>query len=103
MWRGLRHCGWTALILGALGCQHSKTAVNTKQAPDPLLISKKPVEGRAATYEASAARDPQPPAPPRDASADKSSATKPLRPTGYRPSDDPGVSIGKPRWLPNGQ
>jgi hypothetical protein len=47
MWRCIRQLGLTALVLGGLGCQNPKMATNNKQPPDPLLISKKPVEGRS--------------------------------------------------------
>jgi hypothetical protein len=42
------------MILGGLGCQNSKPLVNNKQPPDPLLISKKPVEGKPTAYTPSA-------------------------------------------------
>jgi hypothetical protein len=91
-----------ALVVVGLGCQHHNSAVNTKAPPDPLLISKKPVEGKPTSYSPSTAwRDPQPPAvPPRDAVVEKSGPSQPV-PVGYR--QDAGVSIGKPRWLPDGQ
>jgi hypothetical protein len=96
MWRWIRQLGLTALIVGGLGCQHPKAAVNTKTPPDPLLISKKPVEGRptALSSATSTGRDPQP------AATQQPSTGRPI-PAGYRSPED--ASIGKPRWLPDGQ
>jgi hypothetical protein len=52
-----------ALAAGALaGCQHS--AVQTKQPPDPLLVTKKPVEGKPRSPEDDLSARVQPPAPP---------------------------------------
>jgi hypothetical protein len=46
MGRRLRRLGLMVLLLGgvALGC--TKAAVQHKEPPDPLLVTKKPVEGR---------------------------------------------------------
>jgi hypothetical protein len=85
MWSGIRRSTLLALILGGLGCQTNKSAVSTKQPPDPLLISKKPVEGRPTSYEPTAvAREAQP------------ISTQPVRLV-----EGTGVSLGKPRWLPD--
>src|SRR4051812_9345664 len=106
MWRRIRLFGVMALMAGGIGCQHHKTAVNgTKQPPDPLLISKKPVEGKPTSYEPATVtwREPKPPGEPgRDAVAQQPYTTRPV-PVGYRPADDNGAAIGKPRWLPTGQ
>jgi hypothetical protein len=54
-----------ALLLGSaamLGCH--KTAVQQKQPPDPLLITKKPVEGRPRPAENTSTVLNEPPAPP---------------------------------------
>ncbi len=104
MWPGIRQCSVMALLVVSLGCQHNKMAGTTKTPPDPLLISKKPVEGKPTAYTPSTAwRDPQPPAvPSRDAVVQKPTSGQPI-PVGYRPTQDAGASIGKPRWLPDGQ
>jgi hypothetical protein len=66
MKRSVRRILMTAAILGAAtGCTRSVVQQN-KQPPDPLLISKKPVEGKPTSNSSarSLARiDPQPPAP----------------------------------------
>jgi hypothetical protein len=67
MARKLRHVGWIALFLSAaiLGC--TKTAVQQKSVPDPLLLTKPPVEGRTHAAQSSPIRrsepTPTPPAP----------------------------------------
>ncbi len=94
-----------ALIVGGIGCQHHKTAVNGKQPPDPLLISKKPVDGKPTSYEPASVtwREPKPPAEPVSNAVVQQPNTGRSVPVGYRPSEDSGAAIGKPRWLPNGQ
>jgi hypothetical protein len=67
MARKLRHIGWIAVLLsGAIsGC--TRTAVQQKPVPDPLLLTKPPVEGRTHAAQASPIRrgepTPTPPAP----------------------------------------
>ncbi len=67
MARKIRHVGWfTLLFCGAiLGC--TKMAVQQKSVPDPLLVTKPPVEGRAHAAQASPIHRiepmPSPPAP----------------------------------------
>jgi hypothetical protein len=67
MARKLRYVGWlTLLFSGAfLGC--TKTAVQQKTIPDPMLLTKPPVEGRTHAAQASPIRrsdpTPTPPAP----------------------------------------
>ena len=105
MWRRIWQFGVMALTVGAIGCQHHKTAVNGKQPPDPLLISKKPVEGKPTSYEPATVtwRDPKPPAEPaRDAVVQQPFMSRPVS-VGYSPSADIGAAIGKPRWLPSAQ
>jgi hypothetical protein len=65
MGRKLRHIGLMTLILGVatLGC--TRSAVQHKEPPDPLLVTKKPVEGRPRSADGLPAHDaPRPPAPP---------------------------------------
>jgi hypothetical protein len=51
------------LVGGALfGCH--KSAVQHKETPDPLLVTKPPVEGRSGTSHASPLARTQPPQPP---------------------------------------
>ena len=67
MARKLRHLGWIVLFFGvaAVGC--TKTAVQQKTIPDPMLLSKPPVEGRTHAAQSSPIRrgepTPTPPAP----------------------------------------
>jgi hypothetical protein len=62
--------GWLATVLGSavlFGCH--RPAVREKPLPDPLLTSRKPVEGRSYTLNCQPhCRDniPLPPPPPRD-------------------------------------
>ncbi len=67
----LRRIGWITLLLGGtlLGCH--KSAVQHKEPPDPLLVSKPAVEGRpnTARYNPLARTGPTPP-PPAPAGAD---------------------------------
>jgi hypothetical protein len=64
----LLRVGLASLLLGGvtLGC--TKPAVQHKEPPDPLLVTKKPVEGRPRSWEADNARteSPVPPAPGRE-------------------------------------
>jgi hypothetical protein len=63
MGRKLRQAGLMTLVLVfAVGC--TKPAVQHKEAPDPLLISKKPVEGRQRSPEAVTTALNEPPPPP---------------------------------------
>ena len=66
MGRRLGRIGLLAVILGgmALGC--TKAAVQHKEPPDPLLVTKKPVEGRPRRADADPAFDAPPPPPPPD-------------------------------------
>jgi hypothetical protein len=62
-----RHLRWITLggllLLGAvMGCH--KNAVQTKVPPDPLVTTKKPVEGRPRTHAPEDDAMPEPPAPP---------------------------------------
>jgi hypothetical protein len=71
-WKGVA-AGLAAVGLGvgALGCH--KSAVQHKDPPDPLLVSKPPVEGRPHTAHASPlARTEPPPPPPGPAAPDRS-------------------------------
>ena len=67
MQRSMRRAALAAAILGAtFGCTRSMVQ-QTKQPPDPLLVSKKPVEGKPTSNTAPRAIarvDPQPPAFP---------------------------------------
>ena len=62
----MRHLLLTPLLLFALGafvgCH--KPAVREKPLPDPLLTSKKPIEGRSIFQETSDPREELPPPPP---------------------------------------
>jgi hypothetical protein len=70
MMRNVVRTGLAALLLGgaALGC--TKAAVRQKTPPDPLLVSKKPVEGvpQAAPPASVRAEVPPPPYPGGDVS-----------------------------------
>jgi|GEM_PF-2891408 hypothetical protein len=63
----LRYVGWFTLLFSSavLGC--TKAAVQQKSVPDPLLLTKPPVEGRPHTAQASpiyrSEPTPTPPAP----------------------------------------
>jgi hypothetical protein len=63
----LRRISWVSLVVGfaVLGC--TKTAVQQKPVPDPLLVTKPPVEGRPHAAQASPIHrsepSPKPPAP----------------------------------------
>ena len=87
MWRKIWQLTVMALIVGGLGC------------PDPLLISKKPVEGKPTSYEPAAVtwHEPKPPAEPTRNDVVQQPYTGRPVPVGYLPADDNGVSIGKPR------
>jgi hypothetical protein len=104
MWPRTRQWSVVALIFAGLGCQHHSTSVNTKQPPDPLLISKKPVEGKPSSFTRSTAwPEPHPPAAPApDAVVQKPGPAQPI-PASYRPTADAGAAIGRPGWLPDGQ
>ena len=68
MARKLRHIGWIALFCGGalLGC--TKTAVQQKTIPDPMLVTKSAVEGRPHAAQASPIRRGEPtPTPPTPA------------------------------------
>lgn len=64
MARKFRHSSWIALFLvnAVLGC--TKTAVQQKSVPDPLLLSKHPVEGRTHAAQSSPIRRDAPTPPP---------------------------------------
>jgi len=71
MGRKLRRVGWITLFgsVVLLGCH--KSAVQHKEPPDPLLVSKPPVEGRPHTAHSSPLGRTQPtPPPPAPAEAD---------------------------------
>jgi desulfoferrodoxin (superoxide reductase-like protein) len=67
MARKLHHISWIALFLSSaiLGC--TRTAVQQKSVPDPMLVTKPAVEGRPHAAQASPIRrsepTPTPPAP----------------------------------------
>lgn len=67
MARKLRHIGWLILLCGGamLGC--TKTAVQHKTIPDPMLVTKPAVEGRSHAAQASPIHrgepTPKPPSP----------------------------------------
>jgi len=67
MARKLRHVACITFLFGSalLGC--TRTAVQQKSPPDPLLVTKPPVEGRPHAAQASPIRrsepTPTPPAP----------------------------------------
>ena len=66
MGRKLQHVGWATLLIGGalLGCH--KSAVQHKEPPDPLLVTKPPVEGRPHTTQSSplSRNESAPPTPP---------------------------------------
>ena len=71
MIRNVVRTGLTALLLGGAVTGCTRSAVHQKTPPDPLLVSKKPVEGlpQAATPPAASAVVPPPPYPGSDLSA----------------------------------
>ncbi len=66
MARTLQRLGLLGLFLsgGLLGC--TKLAVQPKQVPDPLLVTKPPVEGRPRAAQASPLHRMEAPSPPSD-------------------------------------
>ena len=84
MGRKLRHLGWITLFIGVFaGC--TKSAVRPKEVPDPMLVTKPPVEGRTQTVKSSplSRGEPAPPSPPGDADTPTSvrrDTTAPVRP-----------------------
>jgi hypothetical protein len=63
MGRPLWQIGLSVLLLGAtLGC--TRSAVQQKPPPDPLLVTKKPVEGKPTSFKSEAAVRIDPPPPP---------------------------------------
>jgi hypothetical protein len=77
MWRTWWRIGLTVAVLGGAGAGCQRQSVRTKPPPpDPLLISKKPVEGRPGAGPEATARvePPLPPGPEGD-----QWATSPLR------------------------
>jgi len=66
MGRKLQHLGRATLLIGGalLGCH--KSAIQHKEPPDPLLVTKPPVEGRPHTAKSSplTGNEPTPPMPP---------------------------------------
>jgi hypothetical protein len=63
MRRKLQHVGWGTLFIGVclVGC--TKAAVRPKEVPDPLLVTKPPVEGRSQTSKSSPLSRGEPPPP----------------------------------------
>ncbi len=99
MWRRIRQLSGMALLSVSFGCQHPKPLTNTKPPPDPLLMSKKPIEGRPTSYGTTSTswRQPEAPdSPVRDAVVQQPNLGRPVV-VGYSPPEDTGVSIGKPR------
>jgi len=79
--------GTAAVLVGALlGC--TRTVVQQKAPPpDPLLVSRKPVEGKPRPEDADLSARLQPPAPPSsggDLAATPDGDAAPVRPTGLR-------------------
>jgi hypothetical protein len=72
MRRSLRSTALAAALLGAtIGCTRS-VVQSGKQPPDPLLVSKKPVEGKPTSWQwprEIVRVDPQPPQSPADGAA----------------------------------
>ncbi len=65
MRRRLRRWGLMTLLLGGMTLGCTRAAVQHKEPPDPLLVTKKPVEGRPRRADADLAPDAmQPPPPP---------------------------------------
>jgi hypothetical protein len=96
MRRRLRHFGLITLLLGsvALGC--TRSAVQHKEPPDPLLVTKKPVEGRPQRADTDPAYE-APPAPP----ADREPLPIPVPPgTPILPAGAPARPSGLPWPLP---
>jgi hypothetical protein len=63
MGRILRPIGLATLLVGALmGCH--KSSLRPKDPPDPLLVTKKPVQGRAAATGLASQQDATPPPVP---------------------------------------
>ncbi|HEY7158480.1 MAG TPA: hypothetical protein VH575_31335 [Gemmataceae bacterium] len=85
MGRKLRHVGWITLFLVAfVGC--TKSAVRTKEVPDPMLVTKPPVEGRSHTSKSSPLSRGEPTPPPLPAGVDSPTSVRgdraaPVQPT----------------------
>lgn len=85
MRRNLRRVGWITLLCGSAltGCH--KSAVQHKEPPDPLLVTKPAVAGKSHSSNASPlARTESPPPPP--APADSPTSVRRGNPTPIRPA-----------------
>ncbi len=71
MRRKLRHFGVMTLILGGVSLGCTRSAVQHKEPPDPLLVTKKPVEGRQRPTDGDLTHEtpPPPPMPAHDPSS----------------------------------
>jgi hypothetical protein len=85
----LGRIGLATLVLGGLTLGCHRNAVQKKQPPDPLLVTKKPVEGRPHAPEPEASVRAEPPEPPAPA-ADLRTVSVPPSP----PAPVPPVQLG---------
>ena len=72
MSRPLRQLALLAAVVAAAGGGCTRSLVQHKQPPDPLLVSKKPVEGKPTSWQGPreiVRVDPQPPQSPADGAA----------------------------------
>jgi hypothetical protein len=81
-----------AVVLAALAGCH-QPAVQQKQPPDPLLISKKPVEGTPRGPDGDLSARVQPPPPPPLSAGDFAQSPPPLR-LGPEPAGDVKKAAG---------
>jgi hypothetical protein len=64
MWRKLWQIGVSLILLGSVVTGCNRQTVQTKPPPDPLLMTKKPVEGKPSPVVPDATARLDPPAPP---------------------------------------
>ncbi len=78
----------TALASAILGCSHT-TAQRKPPPPDPLLVTRKPIEGRPRPVDADLTARLQPPAPPAggDPGAAPMIDPAPVQPVLLRPTE----------------
>src|SRR5262249_28397490 len=84
-------------LLGVLGCQHKTSMLQPKATPpDPLLISKKPVDGRPHRGHPLTPTEPRAPGEP----VAQNKPTARSVDLGYRSPDNTSASIGRPQIVP---
>jgi hypothetical protein len=87
MVRAFWRLGLTTALAGALfGCSHT-TAQRKPPPPDPLLVTRKPIEGKPRPVDADLTARIQPPAPPGDPGVTPTVDAPPVQPVRLRPMD----------------